>query len=66
MNDNYYNCDIAKKKIDTLLHENAKLRASLGTDSTIEDNRVVDEKINYLMSCIKEIDPKFHDLINLS
>jgi len=66
MNNTYRTCGKVKRKIDNLLAENAKLQASLGTDSTIEDFRVVEEKTNYLMSCIKEVDPKFHDLINLS
>ena len=66
MQSTYHSCEVTRGMIDKLLSLNASLQATLGTDSTREDRQIVKSKTEKLMNEIKEIDPSFHDIINLN
>ena len=54
-----------KKKIDVHLEAMAKLRATLGSDSTNKEKQEVQKKCNEHLKAIKEIDKEFHQMISL-
>jgi hypothetical protein len=66
METNYNSCQSTRLEIDKLLRLNSALQASLGTDSTDQERLIIKSKTEELMNKIKEIDPEFHNIINLN
>jgi len=66
METGYNSCQSTRLEIDKLLSLNASLQASLGIDSTDQERLIVKSKTEELMNKIKEIDPEFHNIINLN
>ena len=66
METNYNSCQSTRLEIDKLLRVNSALQASLGTDSTDQERLIIKSKTEELMNKIKEIDPEFHNIINLN
>jgi DNA-binding transcriptional regulator GbsR (MarR family) len=54
-----------KKKIDKHLEAMAKLRATLGSDSTNREKQEVQKKCNEHMRAIKDIDKEYYQVISL-
>jgi len=61
----YKTCEESRVKIDELLRLNASLQANLGSESTPEEHLSVENKTEELMLKIKQIDPDFHDIVNI-
>ena len=66
METNYNSCQSTRLEIDKLLRLNSALQASLGTDSTDQERLIIKSKTEELMNKIKEIDPEFHNIINVN